>query len=466
MSTIAIHRLVFPEDKALRALQGFLAEHRHDRLDDLIHGATQDSVILLGDGEPDEVLAALRRLRRDYRLGANLMFCSRAVEGECEILSDGEWPDSKSLKKRVEEHNALLELLQEECQDPEDLLLRWSFLRPEANLRPLAMPFRSSLYTYPLLETLRPEGVASFEWRNSLVSRNLLKEESLVDRIRLCPSCSGGHLVFQERCPNCSSIDLHREEFIHCFPCGQVGPQSEFQDPEGLRCPKCRTVLRHIGADYDRPMENQRCRACTHVFSTPQVMARCLDCGTSTPPAQLHVESITELAITDAGRLAVRTGSLHAIYAVFDRERYATPQHFEQSLTWLCLLWARYKASPFSLLQLRVTNASELSLRIGRSSMILLLEEFARRLRTVIRDTDVTARLQEERITLLMPFTNADQARLAVQRLGDVSGKFQATGEDRLQVAWGLLSIPEHATGKEGQAALLARLAGMQQGIL
>ena len=180
----------------------------------------------------------------------------------------------------------------------------------------------------------------------------------------------------------------------------------------------------------------------------------------------LHVENISELTLTDAGRMAVRTGSLKAIYAVFDRERYASPQHFEQSLAWLCLLWARYKSSPFCLLQLRVTNAAELSLRIGRSAMVLLLEEFARRLRAVIRDTDVAARLQEERITLLMPFTNTEQARKAVQRLGDVSGGFQPAGEERLLVAWGLLGIPDDATGKEGHIALLARLAGLNQGIL
>ncbi|MEN9354002.1 MAG: hypothetical protein RL318_1327 [Fibrobacterota bacterium] len=262
------------------------------------------------------------------------------------------------------------------------------------------------------------------------------------------------------------AIDIHREEFVHCFPCGQVGPQSEFQDPEGLRCPKCRSVLRHIGADYDRPMENQRCRSCAHVFASPEVAAHCLDCDASTLPHQLQAENVSELELTDSGRLAVRTGSLQAIYAVFDKERFASPQYFEQSLSWFCMLWSRYKTSPFSILQLQVTNASELSLRIGRSSMIVHLKEFARRLRALIRDTDVTARLQEERITILMPFTNPDQARLAVNRLGDLSGGTATPQENRLEVAWGLLSVPEDATGKEGQAALLARLSGIRKGIL
>jgi GGDEF domain-containing protein len=448
----------FPAPEEIPASASF---HIHHRMESLVEGYGPDSgAILLGGFQPSESLAFLEVIRSKPSLSGALVYLDRAPEGRAIALVDGIWPAWSRLSELVSEHMLLRTLVPAGSKDPEELLLQHLFAKPGSLVLPIVDPGRASLYSWPLLDCLLPEGTDPLSWRESLISRGLLRERTLVDRVRMCPSCRSGHLVFQERCPSCESIDLQREEFIHCFPCGAVGTIAEFRDPSGLRCPKCRTTLRHIGTDYDHPLDTQRCRACGNVFGQASVAARCLDCGSSSAPSALVVNDIAELEITDAGRMAVRNGTLRDIHAVFDKERYAPAAQFEQNLQWLCDMGARYGSPVFCLLQLRIRNATELADRLGRPAMIVRLEEFARRLRTILRDTDIPTRFRDDQVTILMPHTDSEKAKLAVSRLGRLPEDVDfGEGTDKLEVEWVLEAVSENGGLRDGATAVLARLS-------
>lgn len=433
----------------------------HHRMESLRAGYGAGSgAILVGGFDPTETLGHLEAIHSTPGLSGALVYLDRAPEGRSISLADGIWPSWARLPELVSEHMLLRTLVPANSTDPEELLLQHLFLRPDGLVTPVVDAARPALYSWPLLDCLLPEGTDPLAWRESLVARGLLRERTLVDRVRMCPTCRSGHLVFQERCPSCEGIDLQREEFIHCFPCGAVGTLAEFRDPNGLRCPKCRSMLRHIGADYDHPLDTQRCRSCGNVFGQASVAAKCLDCGTTTAPAGLVVTDIAELEITDAGRMAVRNGTLRDIHAVFDKERYAPAAQFEQNLQWLCDIGARYGSPVFCLLQLRIRNATELADRLGRPAMIVRLEEFARRLRTILRDTDIPTRFRDDQVTILMPHTDSEKAKLAVSRLGRLPEDSDfGEGSDKLEVEWVLEAVSETGGLRDGAAAIVARLS-------
>jgi hypothetical protein len=105
-------------------------------------------------------------------------------------------------------------------------------------------------------------------------------ERVFVDRLSLCPNCESHALNVRESCPSCGSANLEEFRAFFHFRCGYVGPETAFKlEADGLRCPKCRRLLKDLGTDYDSPGTFFQCRACSAQFQTPQVGGRCLACG-------------------------------------------------------------------------------------------------------------------------------------------------------------------------------------------
>ena len=53
-----------------------------------------------------------------------------------------------------------------------------------------------------------------------------------------------------------------RNRFCTASPAATSARRRTFLSSGALACPKCTTRLRHIGADYDRPLENHTCNVC------------------------------------------------------------------------------------------------------------------------------------------------------------------------------------------------------------
>ncbi|MFD2883408.1 hypothetical protein ACFS4T_13870 [Pseudomonas lini] len=132
---------------------------------------------------------------------------------------------------------------------------------------PCATPKSPQHYRYPLLEALADaEQVNPFVWLSLMVQHDWLEEGVLVDRVRLCSDCGSGRLNYIDVCAECQAMDISRQPSLHCFTCGHVGHQESFLKDGLLLCPNCLNRLRHIGSDYDRPLENYRCRSCQAFF--------------------------------------------------------------------------------------------------------------------------------------------------------------------------------------------------------
>lgn len=290
----------------------------------------------------------------------------------------------------------------------DERVLFFLYLRDNAELQPLCDRHCHQLYRYPMVEALAREGEDAAECLATLTRRRLLEPVLLVDRTRHCRSCGSAHLHFLDVCPHCSSIHVGKAASLHCFSCGQVGPEADFHDNGALVCPKCNTSLRHIGVDYDRPLTQYACGSCRHVFMETSVIARCLDCGTTAEPDALDVREVATLRLAPQGRTALRAGQIQESFAALDTANYVDPPYFRRLLDWTLTTHARHEEMRFALILVEFQNATEVIEQQGAARVFLMLDEFARRLHELLRTSDITTRTQEERLWLLLPFSSPE----------------------------------------------------------
>jgi len=339
-------------------------------------------------------------------------------------------------------------------------LLAYLYCRPSAVLRTARQWQHRQIHTYPIAELLADPGSDVDRWLNSLVERGHLERVELLDRLRICPKCGGCHHNFVDVCPHSRSIDIVQKPFLHCFTCGHVAPEESFLNSGFLVCPNCAERLRHIGADYDRPLENYVCNDCGQSFIEPLVIARCLSCGAENPTETLVPRQIYSLRLAERGRMAVQTGSIEDIYALFDRLNYVKPQFFEDMVDWLLALCRRYADERFSLIGIRLTNVLELTDHVGRHRVTELLDEFARRLREAIRGTDVSTRTSERTLWLLLPKTGPAGCKVLLRRLEDIRKDTRQPDGVEIELEAVTFSAPADMVADEPAGLLLARLMG------
>jgi len=421
-----------------------------------------EGVIVAGD-DPNALEAALRRLRAVPLFAAAPVILLKEPRSRAAVLlADG-------VANGAAAAAALMGPLRERLRSlPADILsqgqnfrlLAYLFCRADAALEPLRRWDSPTIYTYPAAEALADPDTNVDAWLENLVERNYLESAGLVDRLRLCPGCGGAHLNFVDGCPHCHSIDIVQKPFLHCFTCGHVGPEEAFVSAGALACPNCRTRLRHIGADYDRPLENQVCNSCRSSFIEPRVTARCIRCGAESPTENLVARQVHSYRLTERGRTAARTGSLEDIYALFDSLNYVRPQFFLDLVDWLLAVCRRHADERFSLLGIRLSNVVELTDRIGRHRTAELVDEFAARLRETVRKTDLTTRVDQRTLWLLLPKTECPACTLLLARLEEIRGGTRQSDGAELRFDAVSFSAPADQQPGETAAVLLARLLG------
>ncbi len=284
----------------------------------------------------------------------------------------------------------------------------------------------------------------------------------MLDRVRLCIGCGSGRLNYVDVCPECETLDIARQPSLHCFTCGHVGAQEHFLKDGLLLCPNCLSRLRHIGSDYDRPLENYRCRGCQAFFVDADIEARCLDCGRSHEPDKLRVREVRNYRLAESGRLRCRQGYSTTVthHDQFGRLNLLSPKSFHELLNWQLQLVRRYKAPAFSMLGLRFVNLTATVSELGELRGHALIDGLVERLQEAVRDTDRCSRVSEEVLWIMMPHTDAMGLDVVRKRLAQGAEQLVQGQIGRLQLRHAGFTAPGDLLEQEDAALLLARLNG------
>lgn len=326
-------------------------------------------------------------------------------------------------------------------------LLTFLFCRGDGHaLSPLAVAASPWIYEYPAaflignfadktIQTAFHFGVfedetlvkgmmkSSADWLVSLCSQGLIGTMGLVDRIRICAHCHTGNLNYIDSCPICKSIDFEKKRMIHCFTCGHVAPEENFKNGMMFICPRCNSALRHIGSDYDRPVESYLCNSCGERFIDPEVKADCLKCRHKSAPEDLVIRQLYNYVITTKGKRAVQLGIVDFEFSLFDDNRNVVPLYFYQILDWLVQMKARYTDEDFSLLCIKIVGLEAFESTAGMTKFKNLIDELAMRIRELVRLTDITTSTGANTFWVILPRTNQKGGEILasrVEKLADI----------------------------------------------
>jgi hypothetical protein len=343
----------------------------------------------------------------------------------------------------------------------DDRLLKYLWVRPDFIIQPYHQWNQQRFYSYPLLDALGFNELDTFDWIKTLLLKKLLAKQQLVDRQRECSYCHSSHLSFVDICPNCSSLDIVEQVALHCFICGQVAPQDEFLKSGVLICPKCTTPLKHIGSDYDRPIENYSCNNCDHFFIEGQVLVRCSVCKKTSSTEELSVNEIYNLQISELGRITAIRGAISDVLAIFSGKNFVANEVFVHDLDWMMLLNDRYQELKFSVLGLYFSNLTEVINTTSQSNVLNKIEGIAERIRELLRDPDLCTRSSENVLWMLLPQTDEKGLTPLKSRLSATIETIQQTDSNQLKL---ICKYTEYLSSQriknESAELLLARLKG------
>ena len=389
----------------------------------IVVGDEQLNGLIIANREGDALLQAARAQRADPRYGHYPLFAmtaSRPLDGvdgdELDMLLDGFVDDEADAAAIAAEHwRPIGELRRLPATSPEARLLGYLALRPSDSLRPLRDWRSRAVYRYPLLGAFGAD--ESGEILGLLAARGVLMRRELIERLRLCPSCSGAHLLFVDICSNCSSIDIAADESIHCFRCGHVESQGRFMSDGSLQCPNCHARLRHIGTDYDRPLEHYLCRRCGDRFTEPDVVARCSICSHECHPEMLTTREAGTYQLTEYGRMSALDGSASHAFQRFDADRYLNPEHFAQLLDWQIGITRAHSDCRFALILIQLSLPLAAEAGNHRVEVRSMLRGVAERLPEFLGEADVCTRTRETDFWILMPQGDSREANALLDRL-------------------------------------------------
>lgn len=431
-------------------------------LEELRAQPTHDVVLL--DLETGDAADAVFLLRCDPRYRLALIYAGRDRSGEAPELSDGPIPtDPNAITRAWQDWHQRLETFNR-GRPPErfdEYVLAWLWTRPGGRLAAVRHAHHPQFYYYPLLSAFADdEPVNDMVWLQLMVEQDWLERGSLTDRIRLCTHCGSARLNYVDVCPDCHALDIAREPSLHCFTCGHVAPQDHFLKQGLMLCPNCLTRLRHIGSDYDRPLENYRCRACQSFFVDAEVEARCLDCDTHHTPDELRIREVRPFTLSEQGRLRCRQGFTGEAQAEshFGRLNLVSPGAFSNLLEWQIQQGRRYgEPAMGSLLLLRFGNLGE---ALSQQRGTTLLDSLIDRIRETVRETDRCARTRDELLWLLLPQTDREGMDRLRERLSELNRLFHEQDSVHIDLRSVGFTLPDDLLPQEDSDLLMARLSG------
>ncbi|HVC01635.1 MAG TPA: hypothetical protein VND80_05455 [Steroidobacteraceae bacterium] len=427
----------------------------------LIASGFAADVIVLCAKEAADARRWLQLLRRNPRLGLRPMLLSVSHGPLVDSLSDGLATSADDALRYADDLRARWQALDRpEPIDGDDRLLSFLYLHPEYVLEPVADSHDERDYCYPLADLYSLEHEDGFALISRLQQRGMLKVLRLVERLHVCPDCASAHLLFNELCPQCASIDIVEQHFLHCYACGHVAPQEEYLGRGGLICPKCSARLRHIGVDYDRALETMACKTCSGRFTEAEVKARCARCRKQYPTDALMERRFHSFRLSSAGESAARSGSVGDLFALIDEVSHAHPAYFGQTLNWLLALNRRHPEVHFSLLMLKFSNLQALAADLSRGHLARMLDTVAQRLRALLRGSDLFMRDDDGLCWLLLPQTAAAGLAVLRERIEALSAASTQNDGRRIEMAIATVTSALLDQSAGDASAVMGRLRG------
>lgn len=416
--------------------------------DDPPHPSKLQQAVILNATAPESViLEYLKEIRKSPVSRLLPVVTTSELSYEPSLLTDGFAStviDATSIFQRILRRLSGLP----EYEDMDGVMALLSFLYSrQVEVIPVKAPCFPRYYRYPVIDSFCCADASIENTISHLQSIGIFEPSKLIDRVRICPHCEAAQINYVDVCPVSNSINIEKLPFLHCFTCGHVAPQESFISAKGMKCPNCNTNLRHIGSDYDRPLESYYCHTCSSSFIEPRIIARCMTCDTIANPEDLEVHAIHTLMLSEKGRTAVRTGNINDIFALLDDLHYVPIQLFEQQLAWMLQMTHRYPDDVFSVIGIRMTNIPELVAKIGRQIAYELLETFADRLRQLIRTTDIATRSAEDTLWIILPRTSQDGCSVLHKRVLEL-------GENTLQPNGSKLELDIFSNTEDGSRPL------------
>ncbi len=284
-------------------------------------------------------------------------------------------------------------------------------------IKPIRFPKSIYAYSYPFIDILiTGNHYQQFTLIDFLENRNLI-EGTFVDRVHCCSFCYASFLNFREICVNCQSPNISNEDLIHHFPCGYMGPESDFMRTGKLICPKCRKNLKHIGVDFDRPSQVFTCSVCTHSFQEPDVDALCVNCGKTIAPEKLLYRTLKEFKLTPLGEASALSGIVYSLQEELrENIEVVSMDKFNVVLNLEIERVRRYKKSLSTIVRLVFDNYADLLTQLGSASTALSRQIVAE-IADFVRTTDLVAFIDDRTLLFLLTETSVSNAKIAMDRL-------------------------------------------------
>ena len=404
-------------------------------------GRAPQIIVLAAQGEKqDKWLEALRH----NELTSQCLILVHHKSALSSFLANGQW--CKEFREKYQYFKLKRQQAKLDFTDnASHKLLNYLWCHQGFVLEPQPVPEKPFLYNYPLINAWGISPKDSFSWLNHLQKNNWLEKAELKNRLRLCPSCHSGHLNYIDVCPRCHSIEIEHKSSLHCFNCGHVGAQPSFRKFNSLSCPNCLQSLRHIGVDYDRPIENHVCTSCQTLFVDPVVEAECLHCNVSNKLEDLHVRNVHSFKLSEQGVHFVRHGKSMSSFGLEPGEQMMSAQ-FCWLVDWQNKLAIRHKLTHVILL-VQTLNVPEILNAEGEAKGFARLDALQERLRSLIRVTDACSNDTPDGLFIMLPLTKPGQLKSISKKLSDLED-LQAGSKIKLNVK--AIELPAEISGDVG----------------
>ena len=253
----------------------------------------------------------------------------------------------------------------------------------DRKLVPQYVPQLKAAISYGLfLPVENPRRVAE-----DLCQRGLLKRQ-LFDRVHNCGNCGSGRLNVREECHVCRSPNVNEARILHHLSCAFQGEESDFANGDHLVCPKCSSLLRHYGSDYETSGSMVCCGSCGERNAEPSIGFVCMDCETHADAEIMGTVAYYEYELTSPGVDHLKS------YIEPEKEKFETsstlslPLAIVHEIRTIRGMMAREQVS-FVLCELTYRNERELTHAHGVVMFARLREQFLENMRNFLGDDGV-----------------------------------------------------------------------------